>query len=133
MANRPRDLPISAENASARAVPRRSFLLGGGLVILAFGCGGGTSNEGDTGAGTGTPSGPDGGLEGGPNAAPAWTTIPAQAWVVGVPVSFDLLEYCTDPDADTLMFSLVGTLPAGLSLVGSVITGTASGSCMRAI
>lgn len=58
------------------------------------------------------------------NRAPVWQTIPDQTWVVGVPVSFDLANYCADPDGDALAFSLDLTLPAGLALVGSVISGT---------
>ncbi len=60
----------------------------------------------------------------GGNRAPIWQTIPDQTWVVGVPVSLDLADYCTDPDGDALSFSLDLTLPAGLVLVGSVISGT---------
>jgi hypothetical protein len=60
----------------------------------------------------------------GANRAPVWQTIPDQTWVVGVPVMLDLANYCSDPDGDTLAFSLDQTLPAGVTLTGSVISGT---------
>ena len=57
-------------------------------------------------------------------AAPAWSTIPNQAWTVGVPVRLDLSAYCTDPDGDPLTFSLSRSLPAGVTLNGAIISGT---------
>ena len=60
------------------------------------------------------------------NRAPVWTTIPDQVWVVGVPVHLDLAQYCTDPDGDALTFALSLSLPAGLTLTGSVISGIPS-------
>lgn len=55
---------------------------------------------------------------------PVWQTIPDQTWVIGVPVSLDLANYCTDPDSDPLTFILDLTLPQGVTLSGSVISGT---------
>ena len=56
--------------------------------------------------------------------APVWTTIPDQAWAIGVPVYLDLAAYCTDPDGDMLLFELNRSLPAGVALNGGVISGT---------
>ena len=58
--------------------------------------------------------------------APVWTAVPAQVWTVGVPVHLNLAAYCTDADGDTLTFELDQPLPSGLSLNGSVISGTPS-------
>lgn len=59
------------------------------------------------------------------NDPPVWAAIPDQAWVVGVPVYFDLAAYCSDADAfDALTYSISPTLPAGLTLSGSIISGT---------
>jgi putative Ig domain-containing protein len=57
-------------------------------------------------------------------ASPVWTTVPNLVWTVGVPVSLDLAAYCTDPDGDPLTYSLSLALPPGLTLNGSVISGT---------
>jgi hypothetical protein len=56
--------------------------------------------------------------------APIWTTVPDQTWVVGVPVYLDLMTFCTDADGDALAFSLSSALPPGVTLSGSVISGT---------
>lgn len=86
-------------------ITRRLFLIGGGsMIAVAAACG--------------SDSGP-----GGTNEGPVWSPIPDQSWAIGVPVSFDLRDYCTDADGDTLTFSLVAPLPPGLSLEGSVISG----------
>jgi hypothetical protein len=61
-------------------------------------------------------------------AAPLWSTIPAQVWTVGVPVYLDLTAHCTDADGDTLSFSLNRSLPPGVTLNGSVISGTPTGT-----
>jgi hypothetical protein len=58
------------------------------------------------------------------NEAPVWSTIPSQTWTVGVPVYIDLNDYVTDPDDDALTFSLDIALPDGVTLNGSVISGT---------
>ena len=55
---------------------------------------------------------------------PVWTTVPDQTWVVGVPVYLDLATFCTDADGDPLAFSLSSVLPPGVTLSGSVISGT---------
>ena len=57
-------------------------------------------------------------------APPTWSTIPNQAWTVGVPVSLNLASYCTDPDGNPLTFTLDRALPPGLTLNGSIISGT---------
>jgi len=58
-------------------------------------------------------------------AAPVWTaSIPNQVWTVGVPVSLDLSAYCTDPDGDSLTFTLDRALPAGVTRTGAIISGT---------
>lgn len=60
-------------------------------------------------------------------AVPVWATIPDQYWSVGVPVHFDLAAYCTDADGDPLLFDLDQQLPHGVTLNGSVISGTPTG------
>lgn len=60
-------------------------------------------------------------------AVPVWSTIPTQVWAVGVPVHLDLTGYCSDADSDPLAFSLNRALPAGVTLSGSVISGTPTG------
>ncbi len=60
-------------------------------------------------------------------AAPVWTAIPTQVWAIGVPVHLDLKSYCSDADGNPLTFSLSRALPAGLTLTGSVISGTPTG------
>ncbi|MES9991792.1 MAG: hypothetical protein ABW098_07555 [Candidatus Thiodiazotropha sp.] len=62
--------------------------------------------------------------DGNQNEAPVWSTIPAQTWTVGVAVHIDLNDYVTDADGDTLTFSLDQALPDGVTLDGSVISGT---------
>jgi hypothetical protein len=57
---------------------------------------------------------------------PSWNTIPDQAWTPGVPVHLDLSDYCTAPDRE-LTFALDRPLPAGISLDGSIISGTPTG------
>ncbi len=100
----------SQPRTAPHGLTRRQILIGGAALVAAA-CGG---------------DGPDGGAhsDGGANQAPAWTVIPDQSWVVGTPVLFDLRDYCSDADGDAVTFSLVGTLPPGLTLVGSVIQGT---------
>lgn len=112
---------------------RRRVLQGAGAVTTAFviGCSG-TAGTGDEDAGTGQEDGgaqdageSDAGTDGGTgNQAPVWSVIPDQTWVVGVPVLLDLAAYCTDPDGDALSFSLDLALPPGVTLSGSVISGT---------
>ncbi|MES9943931.1 MAG: hypothetical protein ABW080_03115 [Candidatus Thiodiazotropha sp.] len=50
--------------------------------------------------------------------------IPPQTWTVGDPVHLDLNDYVTDPEGDALTFSLDRPLPDGVTLNGSVISGT---------
>ena len=93
---------------------RRQFICNAGYVavgVALLGCGG---DGGDT------PT--DGGATN--NEAPAWSRIPTQAWIVGVPVYIDLKDYVTDPDGDALAISLDKALPDGVTLNGSVISGT---------
>lgn len=63
-------------------------------------------------------------------APPIWTTVPTQSGVVGEAFSTTLTDYVTDVDTTgtSLSFSVVsGTLPSGLSIVGSGIQGVPSG------
>lgn len=55
---------------------------------------------------------------------PIWLAIPDQTWAVGVPVNFDLANYATSQIGAELLFSLNKILPNGVSLNGSVISGT---------
>lgn len=57
-------------------------------------------------------------------AAPVWSVIPNQIWQIGQPVFLDLADYVTDPDGDPLTFTLDLPLPEGVTLNGSVISGT---------
>lgn len=57
-------------------------------------------------------------------APPTWSTVPNQVWTVGVPVSLNLASYCNDPDGNPLTFTLDRALPPGLTLNGSIISGT---------
>lgn len=61
-------------------------------------------------------------------APPVWSTVPNQLWTVGVPVNLNLASYCTDPDGNPLTFTLDRALPPGLTLNGSVISGTPTGT-----
>ncbi|MES9991791.1 MAG: hypothetical protein ABW098_07550 [Candidatus Thiodiazotropha sp.] len=56
--------------------------------------------------------------------APVWSAIPPQTWTVGVPVYLDLNDYVSDPNGDPLTFTLDTPLPDGVTLNGSVISGT---------
>lgn len=60
------------------------------------------------------------------NDAPEWVVAPpAQSWSVGTAVSYDLRQLVEDQTSYTLVFSLAsGTLPAGVTLSGSSLTGT---------
>jgi hypothetical protein len=93
---------------------RRQFIrntgyFAAGVALFGYGCeGGNTSSDG-----TETD-----------NEVPVWRSIPTQAWIVGVPVYIDLMDYVTDPDGDTLAISLDKALPDGVTLNGSVISGT---------
>lgn len=59
------------------------------------------------------------------NLAPVWDSDVDQDLFVGVPFSLDLDDICTDPEGDPISYEQVsGTLPPGLSLAGSVISGT---------
>ena len=55
---------------------------------------------------------------------PVWTTIPVQNWIAGQPVFLDLADYVSDADGDSLTFSLDIALPKGVTLNGSIISGT---------
>ena len=54
---------------------------------------------------------------------PEWSEIPPQEWAVGVPVFLDLADYCSQ-DPSTFFFELDQPLPPGVTLNGSVISGT---------
>jgi hypothetical protein len=120
-------------------VTRREFMVAGsvGVAVVVTGCGSEIGGEPDAGGDGGEPDGGDGDdddadalgdsgqdEDAGGNRAPQWSTIPDQVWVVGVPVYLDLSEYCSDPDDDDLSFSLDLPLPDGVTMSGSVISGT---------
>ncbi|MES9972377.1 MAG: hypothetical protein ABW092_20280 [Candidatus Thiodiazotropha sp.] len=113
---------------------RRQFIRTTGYIAMGItfmGCGSedtdppaddGTPDEGTSDEGT-----PDNGTGDGPtsdNQAPVWSAIPAQTWTVGVAVYIDLNDYVTDADGDALTFSLDRALPDGVTLNGSIISGT---------
>ena len=93
---------------------RKVWYMAAGVALL--GCGG---NGGDAATDGGATDG--GATDGG---EPVWSKIPTQAWIVGVPVYIDLKDYVTDPDGDALTISLDKALPEGVTLNGSVISGT---------
>ena len=86
-----------------------------GYTVAAFDAAGNTSAESTEATAT-TPA----------NAVPVWATIPSQDLIVSQAFNLDLDVYASDADVgDTLTYSIVGgTLPTGVSLVGSDITGT---------
>jgi hypothetical protein len=93
---------------------RRQFIRNAGYMVVGvafLGCG-------DDGGDAAT----DGGAT--DSQAPLWSRIPTQAWIVGVPIYIDLEDYVTDPDGDALTFLLDKALPEGVTLSGSVISGT---------
>jgi hypothetical protein len=55
-------------------------------------------------------------------------TIATQNATIGVPFSFDMASYFSGSLTPFTYSQIAGTLPAGLSLAGSVISGTPSGS-----
>lgn len=59
---------------------------------------------------------------------PIWQAIPDQTWAVGVPVNFDLADYATSQIGAELLFTLDNALPDGVSLNGSVVSGTPTGT-----
>jgi len=73
------------------------------------------------------------GVAGWPDAAwaaddPIWQTIPDQTWAVGVPVQLDLADYASSQISAELLFSINQALPDGVSLRGTVIKGTPTGT-----
>ena len=56
--------------------------------------------------------------------ATLWNRIPTQAWIVGIPVYIDLSDYVTVPIGVALTISIDKTLPEGVTINGSVISGT---------
>jgi hypothetical protein len=52
-----------------------------------------------------------------------WSDIPPQDWAVGIPVYLDLADYCS-PDPSKYTFELDPPLPTGVTLSGSIISGT---------
>ncbi len=118
--------PRAIAPVSPLTLSRRDVLIAGGaLVGAAVGCSpgsvGSTGLAGDDGSDVDPPPGDDVAAA---NQAPVWTPIPDQVWTIGVPVYLDLADYCTDPDLDTLAYELDAALPAGVTRVGSVISGT---------
>ena len=122
---------------------RRAFLHASTVAIATTftigGCaqsGESTSDTDGVDAGEGTDGNdPTGGSEGsagegssgsGPVCGVEWSQIPDQQWVVGQPVEFDLSPYLEGADATMLAVALEGALPDGLTLSGSIISGTPS-------
>lgn len=58
------------------------------------------------------------------NQAPTALSIPDQSVTVNELFSLDVAQYFSDPDGDTLTYSTTSTLPAGITLSGSVLSGT---------
>jgi hypothetical protein len=85
------------------------------ITVAAFDAAGNTSAESTPGEAT-TPA----------NAAPVWSAIADQDVITGESYSLDLSGYVTDEDTeDTFTYTVAsGTLPSGLSLAGSLVSGT---------
>ncbi|MES9991790.1 MAG: hypothetical protein ABW098_07545 [Candidatus Thiodiazotropha sp.] len=103
---------------------RRQFIRNTGYVAMGvafMGCG-----SEDTDPPTDDDTADDGSSDNGTtnNEPPVWSTIPAQTWTVGVPVYLDLNDYVTDADGDALTITLDKALPDGVSLNGTIISGT---------
>lgn len=98
---------------------RRQFIRNAGYMTLGvalLGCGAAeesTTSTSENNTGNNTTS-----------EAPIWSRIPTQSWIVGVPVFIDLADYVTDPEGDALAISLDKALPNGVTLNGSIISGT---------
>lgn len=98
---------------------RRQFIRNAGYMVVGvalLGCGDDGGDAATDGGAT------DSGAT--DNEAPLWSRIPTQAWIVGVPIYIDLEDYVTDPDGDALTILLDKALPEGVTLNGSVISGT---------
>lgn len=67
---------------------------------------GGTGGTGGTGSSGGTPVS---------NRAPTWLTVPTITFMLGVPATFPVSAFVSDPDGDPLTISHVGVLPAGVT------------------
>lgn len=123
-----RIMPIESRRPRPQALlTRRRALVGSGALIAAACSPVPLEPPPDSGRGRDASAPTDGTsppTDAASNQGPRWSNVPDQEWVVGVPVRFDLASFCTDADGDTLTFSLTGALPPGLTLVGSVITGT---------
>lgn len=85
------------------------------ITVAAFDAAGNNSGESDPDSAT-TPA----------NAVPVWGSIADQDVIVGDAYTLDLADYVTDADTeDTHTYSVLsGTLPSGLALVGSIVSGT---------
>lgn len=99
---------VDLSRSAFGATTRRGFLRDCGVLALAFAGTGALAESNRVFADTSDP----------------WLPIPAQQWTVGTPVYLDLADYCTDPDVDPVSFQLDQPLPSGLTLQGSVISGT---------
>ncbi|MBT8443878.1 MAG: hypothetical protein KJO13_03995 [Gammaproteobacteria bacterium] len=62
---------------------------------------------------------------------PIWRAIPDQTWAVGVPVYLDLSAYASSQIGAELLFTINQSLPDGVSLNGTVIRGTPTGTFSR--
>lgn len=59
------------------------------------------------------------------NAAPSWSAVPDQNLIVGNAYNLNLADFTNDGDTDPLTYSIqLGTLPTGLSLTTSTVSGT---------
>lgn len=59
------------------------------------------------------------------NSAPTWDSVPDQDLIVGNSLSLNLGDYADDSDTDPLTYTVEsGTLPTGVTLSGSTISGT---------
>ena len=105
-----KDSVVSSSEQLQGTTTRRGFLKACGTAAIAF----------VAGAACDTP------IRKARTTPPVWRTIPNQVWTLSVPVYLDLAAYCTDANGDPLTFGLDQSLPPGVVLNGSVISGTPS-------
>lgn len=113
-----RPTKLEPETGAGATFSRRELIVGGAASALSLAVGCGAISSG------GVDSGTDGGTE---DSRPVWHPIPDQVWRVGEAIELDLADYCDEPAGRPLVFSVTPALPAGLTLAGSIVTGTPLG------
>lgn len=113
-----------AKQTPSKQLTRRLFLTVG--VIAASGCSGDASGDDPGGvvSPTPTPSPPSSPSPPSPppsptppsaNRPPTWTTLPTVTFTLGIPSTFSVASFVTDPDGDALTLTHSGALPNGVT------------------